>query len=101
MARSGILPSPKELEEYESIMPGVTDRLLKIVENQQEHRIELEKSVIGVDSKRMLRGQIFAFIMASISIVGGLLLLFTRKEYSWLFSPCWYYCNFDWSFYLW
>ena len=45
MARSSPLPSPKELREYEQIVPGIADRLINSLEKQQNHRMELEKTV--------------------------------------------------------
>jgi hypothetical protein len=75
MARSSPLPPPSELREYEQIAPGITDRLMTSVEKQQNHRMELEKTVIKTDSARSLRGQVFAFILAAIAIIGGIVLL--------------------------
>lgn len=45
MARSSLLPPPSELQEYEQIAPGITDRLMTSFEKQQNHRMELEKTV--------------------------------------------------------
>lgn len=75
MARSSPLPPPKELQEYEQIVPGITDRLMASLEKQQNHRMELEKTVIKTDALRSLRGQVFAFILAAIAIIGGIVLL--------------------------
>ncbi len=75
MARSSPLPSPKELREYEQIVPGIADRLMNSLEKQQNHRMELEKTVIKTDALRSLRGQVFAFILAAIAIIGGVVLL--------------------------
>ena len=80
MARSSILPPPKELKEYEEILPGITERLLAVFEKQQEHRFSLEKNAVFTGSKRTLRGQIFAFILGAITIAGGLFLIIKDKN---------------------
>lgn len=61
--RSGILPPPEEMERYEQLVPGLTDRLVKTYEKQVQHRIEIEKTVIEGDSKRANRGQNYSFII--------------------------------------
>jgi len=78
--RKSLLPPPNELERYEALQPGITDRLLSSYEKQQEHRMELEKEVISTGAKQSLRGQIFAFILGAITIIGGLFLLIKDKN---------------------
>ena len=75
LSRSSPLPPPKELTEYEEIMPGITQKFMTAFEKQQEHRMKLEKTVINADISRMKLGQIFAFILGFTAILGGLVLL--------------------------
>ena len=91
LSRSSPLPPPKELMEYEEIMPGITQKFMTAFEKQQDHRMELEKTVINnpdaerrgikpsarinADISRMKLGQIFAFILGFTAILGGLVLL--------------------------
>ena len=75
LSRSSPLPPPKELMEYEEIMPGITQKFMTAFEKQQDHRMELEKTVINADVSRMKLGQIFAFILGFTVILGGLFLL--------------------------
>ena len=75
LSRSSPLPPPKELMEYEEILPGITQKFMTAFEKQQDHRMELEKTVINADVSRMKRGQIFAFILGFTAIFGGLFLL--------------------------
>lgn len=75
LMRSSPLPPPKELSEYEHIMPGITDRLMTAFEKQQSHRIEIEKIVISADTNRIKLGQLFAFVLGFATICGGLILL--------------------------
>ena len=38
---SGPIPPPEQLGEYERILPGCADRIIRAFENQQTHRIQL------------------------------------------------------------
>ena len=49
---SGPLPSPEDLAKYNMIVPDAAERLLCMAENQQAHRMELEKKVVSSDIQR-------------------------------------------------
>jgi uncharacterized membrane protein len=74
------LPPPRMLEQYEHVLPGVADRLVKRMEAQSEHRHGLENRKIEADIKSEKRGQIFAFILAGLAIVGSFYLIATGKD---------------------
>lgn len=78
--RSGILPPPDELERYEILSPGITERLLKTYENQVAHRIKLEDIVIRGDSKRATLGQILSFIIVMVAFGISLYLILIGKS---------------------
>ena len=78
--RHSILPPPAELKEYEKLYPGTTELLLKEFQAQAHHRMEIEKQVITSGVKNSKRGQIFAFTIALITILGGFTLLFFNKD---------------------
>lgn len=61
---SGPIPLPTMLEEYNRIVPGSADRILRMAEEQTTHRHSLEKKVIGTDSRNSLLGIISAFIIS-------------------------------------
>jgi len=42
-ARSAPLPTPKELQEYDTVLPGLAERIVSRFEIQSNHRIALEK----------------------------------------------------------
>ena len=75
IARSAPLPLPSELKEYEKILPGITDRIMASYEKQQAHRMELEKMVVKSDISKTHRGQVFAFILSTVVLSGGILLI--------------------------
>ena len=53
----GPLPPPDILEGYEKILPGASERILKMAEKQQDHRICMEATIIGSQTKQSGRGQ--------------------------------------------
>ncbi len=71
ITRSAPLPSAEELFEYESVIPGGAERILKMAENQSSHRIELEKLIVVNQQKQSWRGQNYGFIIGLTGILMG------------------------------
>lgn len=69
---AGPIPPPQVLKGYEDVLPGSADRILKMAENQQQHRIEIEKKAISSQAENSKRGQIFAFIVFILCVIVGL-----------------------------
>jgi uncharacterized membrane protein len=61
---SGPLPPPGMLARYNDALPDGAERIVKMAENQSAHRRKLES-----------RGQLFAFALALVAIVGGIYLI--------------------------
>jgi uncharacterized membrane protein len=40
------VPDPESLERYESINPGFADRLIKLAEDEQKSRLELNRLLV-------------------------------------------------------
>jgi hypothetical protein len=59
---SGPLPPPSELEKIDQIIPGGADRLLRMAEKEQTHRIE--------DAKR---GQYLGWSLAAGAVIAAAL----------------------------
>lgn len=74
---SGPLPKPAILQEYEAVLSGAADRILRMAEKQAEHRQLLEKTVIFGDSKRANRGLWAGFIVALCALGGAVFLVYT------------------------
>ena len=60
---SGPLPSPRMMKEYERILPGMPNRIVTMAEEQQRHRISLERKTIQKQIGQSGVGQIFAFVL--------------------------------------
>lgn len=71
---SGPIPHPRLLAEYEKLQPGSMDRFMKMAEQQQTHRMELEDKALESQLKSNERGQIFGFILSALIIVIGIVL---------------------------
>jgi uncharacterized membrane protein len=78
--RQGPLPPPAELEKYEALFPGATKLLFDNFVRQSNHRMKLEKTVIGNDAKRAGRGQIISAVLAFLCIVSGSILTYLGKD---------------------
>mgnify|MGYP001591579865 CR=1 FL=1 len=72
---SGPLPPPNVLEQYDRIVPGAADRIIKMAEQQSQHRRELERKVIDSDVQNSKLGLIFGFIIGLVLISGGIFLI--------------------------
>ena len=70
---SAPLPPPDALEHYERIAPGAAERILRMAEREQEHRIESETKTLEVAAKDAKRGQWFGAIAIYAAIVGAVI----------------------------
>ena len=61
---AGPLPVSQEFAQYEQVLPGTADRLLSITEKEVAQRHKNEDKSVRLNG----RGQIFAFIIAVLSI---------------------------------
>lgn len=69
--RSGPLPPPSELIAYNEIIPQGADRIMKMAEAQNSHRIEIEKRVISSQHGQESRGQFLGFVIAIVGLLCG------------------------------
>ena len=67
-SHSGPLPDSQTLEEYNRIIPNGADRIMSVFEKQSEHRMTIEKKVIGGQMFQSNLGQIFALVIGLFSI---------------------------------
>jgi len=82
MLYSSPLPPAAELERLERLAPGAAGRILGMVESQQQHRFDLEKTVVPEQINQAARGQWFAFALGAIGVIGGMTMGFLGQ--SWL-----------------
>lgn len=70
----GPIPPPAMLQEYNVVVPDAANRILRMAEQQVEHRQFLEKTVVVGDSKRADRG-LWAGLVVTLSLVAGAVFL--------------------------
>jgi uncharacterized membrane protein len=68
---SGPIPPPQILAQYDQIVPGAAERILKMAETQEVHRHGIEKKVIDSGISNSQRGMIFGFLIGMTAIVSG------------------------------
>lgn len=73
----GPIPPPEDFREYEAVLPGASKEILDMAKNQQKHRIEIEKQIVGHEIKSESRGQLYGFILGVLCIVGALFSSYT------------------------
>ena len=56
-AHRGPIPAPETLARYNNILEGSADRIIKMAENQQNHRFEIEKTSIRRQYNQSSTGQ--------------------------------------------
>jgi len=70
---SGPIPPPQVLQQYEQIIPGGAERILKMAEKQSDHRMSLERDVVKWNIAKSKGGMITATIITFAA-------LYTAKE---------------------
>ena len=63
----GLLPSPEMLQKYDSVLPGLADRLVLQAEKQTIHRIALEKNSLYLISGNLIWVWSLAFLSAPLA----------------------------------
>ncbi len=76
MMHSGPLPDPQTLSSYNQLIPEGADRIMKMAEKQQEHRMKIERTAIGRQTFQSFMGQIFGFLIGLSGIGSGTFLAY-------------------------
>lgn len=87
---SGPLPHPDILAKYDAALPGAAERILKMAEEQGQHRRSIEKDFVKSKISDSMRGQWFALIIGLVAILGGVFLIYSGckiEGYSLMFVP--------------
>lgn len=71
------MPDAESLIQYNSVIPDGADRIMKMAEKQQDHRISLETKLVGSQSFQSMLGQIFGLVIGIFGISCGTYLAMT------------------------
>ncbi|PJK07994.1 hypothetical protein CO610_07465 [Lysobacteraceae bacterium NML95-0200] len=61
---SGPLPSPRVLAQFNDIVPGAAERILKMAEEEGRHARDMEAETLQKVWRGQLLGQVFALVVA-------------------------------------
>ncbi|MDW5291031.1 DUF2335 domain-containing protein [Formosa sp. PL04] len=70
-SHSGPLPDAETLIRYDSVITNGADRIMKMAENQQNHRISIESKMVISQSYQSKAGQVFGLIIGLAGIGCG------------------------------
>ena len=76
----GPIPPPNIMEAYDRILPGSADRILKLTEQQFEHRVAIENKVIDSKIISERRGTLLGFSLAVFIILASVILILKDKD---------------------
>jgi uncharacterized membrane protein len=68
---TGPLPPPAALEQFERVIPGGAERILRMAEQEQAHRIGQENKGLAAEIDDSRRGQWLGGIVAFSAITGA------------------------------
>jgi uncharacterized membrane protein len=74
---SGTIPSPEILERYNSIIPGLAERIVSHAEKQSLHRTALERKLLISNIRKSYLGLVLGFLIGSLGVGGGIWLTFS------------------------
>lgn len=77
---SGPIPPPEILVNYNNAIPDGAERILAMAEKQNEHRMEIEKTVISADILRANFGVVAGLIVAVLFGILSYLLIDGGRE---------------------
>lgn len=78
----GPIPPPDVLGKYEQLIPGSADRIIRMAEKQNNHRLGLEKMMIQGNISRSDYGLKWGYSIAVVFAIGGFYLVIIGKEIS-------------------
>ena len=74
---SSAIPPPDVLAQYNSIIPGLAERIVAHAEKQSLHRTALEKKLLISNIRKSYLGLVFGFLIGSLGVGGGIWLTFS------------------------
>lgn len=79
-SRQGPIPSPDDLSEYEQVLPGLADRIVKMAESQILHQQQIERENFEFGSKRSFAGLRAGFLIAVLFLCAAVWLVLADHD---------------------
>lgn len=77
-----LIPPASILMEYEELLPGSAERLIRMAEQEQMHRHRLETESIEQDAKASRVGQTVTILVIACSVAAGIYLSLQNAEFA-------------------
>ncbi len=77
---SGVPPRPEDFAKFGEIVPSAPERLLRMAEMEQQHRIDLEAKILPENIRAGARGQWLGAVISLVALVLAALM-------AWLGAP--------------
>ncbi|QCO57631.1 DUF2335 domain-containing protein (plasmid) [Pseudorhodobacter turbinis] len=77
---SGPMPHPKHLREYDEILPGAAERILSMAEQNLEHSMGMDRTVIAAEIEDTKRGMRYGACLFFALILGAFASLFVTNN---------------------
>lgn len=75
LSHSGPLPPPAQLREYDAVLPGLAERIVRLTEREQEHRHQIVDLTVRRSARLRDRGQLLGMLaLVLVLAFGGLLI---------------------------
>lgn len=71
----GPLPAPSVLREYEDILPGTAERIMRVHESQTTQVAGREDRIVDAEILLNKRGQVWAGVLALVFAVAGIVFI--------------------------
>ncbi len=76
----GPIPPPEDLQGYEEVLPGASNRIVTMAEENSKHRRSMEKTIIEGNISLSKRGQWMGFFLAIFFVLIALFLAFNGYQ---------------------
>lgn len=78
----GPIPHPQLLKQYDEALPGSAERILRMAEQEQEHRFKIVSQCIDSDTKESKLGLHYSFILGLAPMVLGIVIVIVGRNES-------------------
>ena len=79
---SGPLPPPAALQQFDLIIEGGAERIFRMVEQEQAHRIAHDNQALGAEIKDTKRGHLLGALISVVSIAASVFTAYIGVHWS-------------------
>jgi uncharacterized membrane protein len=77
---AGELPAAETISTYEEVLPGAADRILRMLEQQAEHRMSMERTLVEGAARTERLGQLMGLVIVLVVFFVGAALIVNGHE---------------------